>query len=683
MAVTEMRKVSLVGEKNLREKLIKKLGEAGIFQSITPEQTSVSDFFTKSEVETDSIEENLIKLEEAINFLERFEDQGFQLGLFPSKVVVDSKDQAQWVKNFKWKDVYEKCRKIENDLTRIDEKSQSLQEEYDNLLPWRKVTCSFSELKKSKYVDFQVGVIPFEAKQSLLELTDKEDIHTQILTESGRRVYILLIFLKEERPRVDELFQKLRGEKQRLPQDIIPARRIQEIRTERKKLDAEKRELQKKAQKLTTEKVKLMVVHDHLYNLLQERKVNSHSHLSRYTFLLQGWIRKDDIPVLRKIIADFSQVDALVAEPNQEEKSQIPVSLSNPKLFKPFELITELYGLPRYVEIDPTPFLAPFFALFLALCLTDGGYGIILTILSFLIPRKMQVGEGGEKLFSVLFISGIITIFIGAITGGIFGLSLGQLPAFLAPLKKLVLFNPMENPMIFLVIALAVGIVHILTGIIIEMRDSLRRGDIGSAFLDQFTWIVLILGLLLLGAPFGEGFISGEGGSGGTGGGIPLTFSPSQMMQTWRMLPLYSQIGSIMAVCSIAVLFIFAGRKSKNVGIRLGKGAYEVYGIIQLFGDVLSYSRLLALGLATSVIATVVNTIAQMAGGIPILGPIAVVFILIFGHLGNLIINCLSGFIHTARLQFVEFFTKFYESGGKKFEPLKREGKYTVVMDRR
>ena len=233
--------------------------------------------------------------------------------------------------------------------------------------------------------------------------------------------------------------------------------------------------------------------------------------------------------------------------------------------------------------------------------------------------------------------------------------------------------------MIFLALALALGIIHLLIAIAIEMRDNLRKKDIASAFLDQFSWIVLIIGLLLVGAPFAKGFLTGGGEASSPSGGISLAFSPSQMFDTWKILPLYSKVGSVMSLGTMIVLFLFSGRKSKNLGIRLGKGAYELYGIIQLFGDVLSYSRLLALGLATSVIATVVNTIAKMAGGIPVLGPVAFVFILIFGHLGNLVINCLSGFIHTSRLQFVEFFTKFYESGGKKFEPLRREGKYTIV----
>jgi len=134
-----------------------------------------------------------------------------------------------------------------------------------------------------------------------------------------------------------------------------------------------------------------------------------------------------------------------------------------------------------------------------------------------------------------------------------------------------------------------------------------------------------------------------------------------------------------MSLWGVMALFFFVGRKSKNLFIRLAKGGYELYGIVQLFADVLSYSRLLALGLATGVIATVVNTIALMTYGIPFIGPVLMVIILIGGHLGNLVLNCLSGFIHTSRLQFVEFFGKFYQGGGKSFRPFRREGKYVAI----
>lgn len=682
MAVARMKKVLLIGEASLREKVIKKLGEVGIFQAVSPEDGSIPKFFQRPEIETTSIQDNLAKLESTINFLRQFEEKKFELGLFPSKVLVKPKEYSEWTKNFKWESVCQSVDEIEMKLEKLKEEENSLYEEHTNLLPWRKLSFALNELKASRYTDIQLGIIPSEAKISLFKMIKDEAIHIEILEEVSRRVYILLIFLKERKAKVENIFQTLKGEKVKLKEDIAPSFRIKEIKDRLSQIKKERKRLLEKVGKLNQEKIKLMVVYDYFYDLLKEKKVNSHSHLSRYTFILEGWVKEEDIPVLKNALSSFSRVEVIVKKLNKKEEKKAPVALSNSRLVKPFELVTELYGLPRYIEIDPTPFLAPFFALFLALCLTDGGYGIALAILSYIILKKVQVGEGGKKLFSLLFISGLVTIIIGVITGGIFGIELQQLPAFLSPIRKLVLFSPMNQPMVFLAIALMMGVVHLLAGIVIELRDNLRRGEISSAFLDQFSWIILIIGLLLVGIPFGKGFLSGGTTSGtGLSGQIPLTLSPSQLLPIWNQLPLYSKVGAVMTVSGAAILFLFSGRKSKRIGMRLAKGAYELYGIIQLFADVLSYSRLLAMGLATSVIATVVNIIAGMTKGIPIIGPIAMVVILIVGHLGNIMLNTLSGFIHTARLQFVEFFNKFYEGGGQKFEPLRREGKYTIVRE--
>jgi len=680
MAIAEMRKVLFVGEREIKDELVKKLGEAGIFQPVPLGKEKTYQFLKTPEIETNSLQDALTKLESAINFLSRFEEKGFDLGFFPTKIMVNPEEFSQWIKNFKWEDTCNKCSSIETEIEKIKEELSSLKEEYANLLPWRKISFPLSKLKISKYLDFQLGIIPSEMKTLLTKLIKNKPIYFLTLDEAGRKAYILALFLKEERPTVDKIFQEVRGEKVKLKEDIAPAKRMKEIKENSTNLEERKKKALNKAKSLSKEKTKLMVFYDYFYSMLEERKAHSNMGISRYTFVLEGWIKEEDMPQLKKILKDFPRVEAIIKKAAGKEKSKAPVALTNRKIFKPFELVTELYGLPRYIEIDPTPFLAPFFALFLAFCLTDGGYGIVLAIASFIIPRKIQVGEGGKKLFSMLFVSGLVTIAIGTVTGGIFGIQLQDLPPFLAPLKKLALFNPIEQPMIFLAIALAIGVIHLLAGIAIEMSDNLRRKNIVAAFLDQFTWILLIIGLLLIAAPFGKGFISGEGTS-GSSKGIPLTLSPSQLAPLWKSMPSYSKVGALFVIGGIITLFLFSGRRSKNIGKRLAKGAYEIYGIIQILADVLSYSRLLALGLATSVIATVVNTIAGMAGGIPILGPVAFIFILILGHIGNILINTLSGFIHTARLQFVEFFTKFYEGGGRKFEPLRREGKYTIIKE--
>ncbi len=649
MAVAEMRKVFIMGEIDLREKLIKRLEKLALFQPEPMDKDSTPSVFKKDEIKTQQIEENLSKIGSAIDFLSQFEEKKFDLGLFPNKILVQKDDYLKWTKEFQWEEVYKKCLDVEDKMEKLKEEKQALQEKYELLLPWENLSISLKKLKEKKWLNYQLIVFPSSVVPDFQKRTPREGMHLELIFQSNKNSYFLILFLKENKAQLQSILQELKGEKVQLKEVDIPSEELNKTKIRTLEIDKELKKNLEEAKRINQEKVKLMAAHDYFLSLLEEKKASSHSCLSNYTFALKGWIKKDDLPILQKGLKGISPLEIKVQSPEKGEK-KVPIALSNKRLFKPFEFITELYGLPHYFEIDPTPFLASFFALFLALCLTDGGYGILLALIAYIIPKKIQVGEGGKKLFSILFFSGLVTIGVGIITGGFFGFEFSNLPSFLSPMKKLVLFNPMQEPMIFLMVALGIGIVHLLLGIVLEFWDDLKRGDIESAILDHLSWIILILGVIIFGLAW---------------------------YRNLGIVPQYMGIG--MLLFGAVTLFLFSGRKSKNLFIRFAKGGYELYGLLSLFGDVLSYSRLLALGLATSVIATVVNTIAKMAWEIPLIGPIAMILILILGHLGNLAINCLSGFIHTARLQFVEFFGKFYEGGGKEFKPLREEGKYLIV----
>lgn len=688
MALLEMRKVYIIGDKDLREWMVKKLGELALFQPREIKEGKAftsSSFFKKENLPTNHLENNLSKLSWTIDYLGKFNEKKVGLGLFPSKAIIKEAEFLGWVKDFDWEKVCESSQKLKEELETLKEEKETLQGTYRFLYPWRELSFPCQRLLEGKFAAYQWGTIPLETKAALQKELEKEKgAHLNIVREEEGTAYFLVIFLKEYQPRIESILQRLKVEKIEFKEEGSPKEKLKKIERRMAQLELRAGEIEKEFERTSQEKIKLMAVYDHFHHLLQEKKVSAQTRSTPYTFLIGGWIKKVDLTKLKKGLKDLSPLEMVVREPGEKEEEKIPVALSNRGIFKPFELVTDLYGLPRYFEIDPTPFLAPFFALFLAICLTDGGYGIILSALAWLALRKLKAGEAARKLFSMLFITGFVTFGIGIITGGIFGFKFSQLPSFLAPLKQLALLNPVKEPMIFLLICLALGIIHILVGIALELWDALRRKDIVSAVLDHASWILLILGGILILSPIAKGMFlggtsSGTSGLGLSGSNTAISFSPGNIKNIWGALPGYSRLGVIMFLWGVGALFLFVGRKSKSLFIRFAKGGYELYGIVQVFADVLSYSRLLALGLATSVIAMVVNTIASMMGKTPFIGPVLMVIILIGGHLGNILINCLSGFIHTARLQFVEFFGKFYEGGGKSFKPFKWEGKYTVI----
>ncbi|MBU4128815.1 hypothetical protein KJ582_01690, partial [bacterium] len=345
------------------------------------------------------------------------------------------------------------------------------------------------------------------------------------------------------------------------------------------------------------------------------------------------------------------------------------------------------YGYPQYRAVDPTPFLAPFFFLFFGLCLTDAGYGIILSILSLIGLWKIKEGK---RLFQLLFLGGLAAIICGALTGGWFGIE--RIPHFL---ERIVLFAPLKDPMIFFILALALGFGQIVFGVIIKMSKELLRHQFREGLLGEGSWIVIFLGILFL--------ILG-----------------SKMMGEEQAKRIGLWLLAFGAFNRVVLYGLFSKRKIVGMGLGL---LFLLDGAKNFLGNVLSYSRLMALGLVTGVIAMVINIMAQVAfetpvikyfiiiivllvaivvakkfpkakyiiaisplviigavfKKIPIGGYVAMLAILLVGHPFNLAINTLSGFIHTMRLQFVEFFPYFFEGGGRPFQPFKREEEYTII----
>ena len=324
-----------------------------------------------------------------------------------------------------------------------------------------------------------------------------------------------------------------------------------------------------------------------------------------------------------------------------EQPEMPPVDLENTAIVKPFEAVTEMYSPPKYTEIDPTPLVTVFFVLFFGICLSDAGYGAMLSILSILMMKKYTMGSTGKKFLRLLFIGGISSFFFGVLGGSLFG-DLLKMPA--------IWINPIEDPMTMLIFALILGLIQIFVGIGVKMYNDIRRGDIKDAVFDQLTRFILLSGLVLI------------------------------ILAEMDVLFL-SKIPYGVAGFGIIALVLTQGRHQKSMVNKMVYGLASLYGIIGYFSDVLSYSRLMALSLATIVLAMVFNTIAFMMKDIYIVGIFITAMVLIVGHLFMLIIGTMGAFVHTMRLQYVEFFSKFYVGGGKKFSPFRVSTKYIEIEE--
>ncbi|MBW2076029.1 MAG: V-type ATP synthase subunit I [Deltaproteobacteria bacterium] len=337
-----------------------------------------------------------------------------------------------------------------------------------------------------------------------------------------------------------------------------------------------------------------------------------------HVVVIEGWIPEKRYPQAELGIREVTREACVVEASDPEEGDDVPVRLRNPKFFKSFELLTRLYGLPDYNGVDPTLFLVPGFLLFFSIMLTDALYGVIALALGFLLIRgggryNETIRDGGI----ILCAAGGATVIIGALSGGWFGGFGLKLPI----LEAMQVFDPMAQVTAFLLIALSVGAVHVNTGVVINVVDNLKRGQLWNAL---------------------------------TGN---LWFLFAQPAIVFYLLG-YTSASLAFVTLSLALLL-------------MGHKAMAMFQITGFMGDILSYARLMALGLCTTGIAMTVNVLAGMLYMLGTIGVLLAIVVFFVGHLFNFVINAMGSFVHGLRLHYVEFFTKFYRSGGSEFAPLK------------
>ena len=402
-------------------------------------------------------------------------------------------------------------------------------------------------------------------------------------------------------------------------------------------LEKERQEIKQRIAGLGGKREALLEASDRAAITLRREEAKSRLVGTDKVFLLEGWLPADRCAEIEKTLKPFTCAIE-TREPTEDEYPQGPVQLKTSKLTRPLNMVTEMYSLPAYGTLDPNPLMAPFFILFYGIMMADMGYGLLMMIASVIISKKYRPKGTSGELFSLLGLCGISTFIMGALTGGFFGDFLTQLVAIVSPgtvfaLPKL--FDPLDDLTMILIGSMALGMVQIVTGMAISLIEKCKRKKFLDAFFEEITWWIVFIGIALL------------------------------------------ALGKGAAVLYVGCALVLLGPIVQGKGWGKLTGVFgSLYNhVTGYFGDILSYTRLMALMLAGSVIAQVFNMLAAMPGNV-----IAFIIISMLGNAMNFGLNLLGCYVHDLRLQCLEFFNKFYVDGGKPFRPMTLDTEYVDLQ---
>ncbi len=377
------------------------------------------------------------------------------------------------------------------------------------------------------------------------------------------------------------------------------------------------------------------------------------------TIVMEGWMPAESEEALEKV---FEKYDCAweSRDPTEEEYPEVPVKLKNNKFTNALNMVTNMYSLPAYGTVDPNPLMAPFFILFYGLMMADMGYGLIMIAAALVAMRKMKPREGNLAFCQLLLYGGIATFLMGVLTGGLFSDIPYQLVHLFDPESTWPglwhLFSPETDSEMVLYGSMVLGLLHLNTGMAVSFVQKTKHGDLAGAIWEEGSLWVILLGAVIW--ALGLEAVTG--------------------------LAVLSTIGTAVLIVGAAMLLFGAGRNAKGFG-KVTAALGCIYNTATgWFGDVLSYSRIMALMLAGGVVGKVFNTVAIMpaqSSGVNVVTMIAFVVIFLLGHTMNFALNLLGCFVHDLRLQCLEFFGKFYTDGGKPFRPLKFKGDYVEVKE--
>ena len=632
MAIVEMKHITLLAMRKDQHRLIRRMQKLGCVE-ITREDAEGYAAYQQSGAEDSATADTLQQIRSLIGHLSRYrQDKSPMLGSKPDAQEEELK--AAGAAQAKMNELLTQAQGLERRTGELRGALSRLQMLEVQLQPWEGLDIPVEELRSTRNVLQGAGTVNKAALPALQAALDGLPVTLSVLSEFRDAAYVWYAAHASAKQALDEGLKQAGFTPAALHDFTGTVRdRLSALQQETAQIKAEQQQLEDAWRQMADHVPTLKLYHDFLQIRMDQETAMQQAAVTKEAFLLKGWVPASLAPGVKAELEALSPT-AVVEISDPEEGEAPPVMFHNGKLTAPFETIIEGFALPAPNSFDPTALMAPFYACLFGMMLSDAGYGLIMALAIPLFIKLIRPGKNSTKLMWVLFYGALMTVVWGAIYNTWFGFNI----------PNMTILDPIANPMPVMMLCMVVGLIHLMAGLGMAVYMNIRRGKWLDALYDQISWALLVIGLILLVV-------------GGTA----------------------AIIGKWMAIAGVALILLFAKREKKNVFSRILGGLGALYGATSWISDILSYMRLFGMGLATGVVGMVINQLVGMVFSNGIIGMIFGSVLFIAAHTFNLGINALGAYVHACRLQYIEFFGKFYEEGGVAFRPLQYNTRYVNV----
>lgn len=650
-----MKKASLIVHQNYVEDVIKKLHETGLMEiiDVSKEEPKTLEDAEKASMHPDAeaCVTYELRLSRLIDILKRIQSRksGIKALLHPELPEIKPVEDRPLDEIYSYTEgilgeIEKNILEREQKLQELNEKIEIINQDLEKLNYLKDFELDISDIGESDYLVVKAG------KTSDLDSlkVDINNLERSVLYSkqfgSGKEIEWAVVIATHisEKDKIEKICREKISEFDLEDLTGTPKGLLKSLDNEKKEIDKEKKKIVSDLRVFAKEQLNdLLALREEIQLERVRKEVSKNFAKTSSTFIIKGWVLEKNESTLKESVTNVSNDHVLCSfEIPSLNPDNPPTHFHTPKWANTFRTFLELFATPRYNELNPMIFMGIFFILFFGIMLGDAGYGIIILILSLFGYFKFRKFSPTIKSWAFLGIClGITTTIIGFLMNSFFG---DLLPQFFGIQLPSVL-DPLDNPLIILAIALICGLIQLNLGIILGIIQAFHRRDFKSLFTHHFCWVPLQIG----GGFFIGSFILG-----------------------WKVEGILFYLAAILTLIGIILLFI-------------GAGPIGFFAITGYVGDWLSYARLLALGLATTGMALAFNVVSKLIGDmIPVIGIVITIFLLVLSHTVNLALQALGAGVHSLRLQYVEFFNRFYEGGGRKFSPFELRRKYTKIEEK-